>query len=99
MNAKSKPEDFGPGKNVSPAQSVQFLEENWQKLLMMAIMRINPKNHTLKLTTHEIERFIATNETAGPLSLALQMDDTGVHLAVLDTHQAEALKRFGGVSK
>lgn len=93
------PDDYGPGRNVTPSQSAAFLEENWQKLMMMAIIRLNPKGRTLKLTPQEMERFVATNETTGPLHLAMQMDDSGIHLAVLDAQQAEALTRFGAVRK
>jgi hypothetical protein len=86
MAYQYNPNDFGPGKVITPEQSTAFLQHNWPKVLIALAMR-NP-DRTLHITNEDVARMMMI---PGGLNLTCHLDERGIHLAVLSDAMAKSL--------
>lgn len=76
MTTDINPEDYGPGKTISPEMALAYVRENYHKIILMLILRTPDKS--ILINNEDIQRLIACPEGTG---LSIRMDECGIHLA------------------
>ena len=72
------PDDYGPGKKISPEQAVEFLQHNWSKILIMLMLRAG-SGYTV-IGDNDLQ---AIERLPADTSLGIKMNDDGIHLFII----------------